>query len=277
MAAVLSLLSALMWGTADFLGGVTARKRSAVAIYLGSQAFGFVLLLAVALIRGDWHSPLGYLWWGIGLGITGLVAMIAFYRALALGPMGLVSPLVAVAVVVPVIVGFASGEIPSPMEIAGIVIAFIGVLLASGPEITGAESMKPLIYTGVAAVGFGLLYVGMAKGSETSPSMTMLTYRATSMVILLVALIISRSSGGITKADVPVLAAIGILDASANLLFGIASTLGMLSTTSVLSSLYPVVTAVLAAIVLRERLRPIQYAGVTVAMVGVVLLSAGGI
>lgn len=277
MAAVLSLLSALMWGTADFLGGVTARKRSAVAIYLGSQAFGFVLLLAVALIRGDWHSPLGYLWWGIGLGITGLVAMIAFYRALALGPMGLVSPLVAVAVVVPVIVGFASGEIPSPMEIAGIVIAFIGVLLASGPEITGAESMKPLIYTGVAAVGFGLLYVGMAKGSETSPSMTMLTYRATSMVILLVALIISRSSGGITKADVPVLAAIGILDASANLLFGIASTLGMLSTTSVLSSLYPVVTAVLAAIVLRERLRPIQYAGVTVAMAGVVLLSAGGI
>ena len=277
MAAVLAILSALMWGTADFLGGVTARRRSAVAIYLGSQAFGFVLLLTVALVRGDWHAPLGYVWWGIGLGISGLVAMIAFYRALALGPMGLVSPLVAIAVVVPVVVGFASGEVPSSMEIAGIVIAFIGVLLASGPEITGAESMKPLVYTGVAAVGFGLLYVGMAKGSETSPSMTMLTYRATSMVILLVALIVARRAGGITKADLPVLAAIGILDASANLLFGIASTLGMLSTTSVLSSLYPVVTAVLAAIVLRERLRPIQYVGVTVAMIGVVLLSAGGI
>ena len=277
MAAVLAILSALMWGTADFLGGVTARRRSAVAIYLGSQAFGFVLLLTVALVRGDWHAPLGYVWWGIGLGISGLVAMIAFYRALALGPMGLVSPLVAIAVVVPVVVGFASGEVPSSMEIAGIVIAFIGVLLASGPEITGAESMKPLVYTGVAAVGFGLLYVGMAKGSETSPSMTMLTYRATSMVILLVALIVARGAGGITKTDLPVLAAIGILDASANLLFGIASTLGMLSTTSVLSSLYPVATAVLAAIVLRERLRPIQYIGVTVAMIGVVLLSAGGI
>ena len=277
MAAVLAILSALMWGTADFLGGVTARRRSAVAIYLGSQAFGFVLLLTVALVRGDWHAPLGYVWWGIGLGISGLVAMIAFYRALALGPMGLVSPLVAIAVVVPVVVGFASGEVPSSMEIAGIVIAFIGVLLASGPEITGAESMKPLVYTGVAAVGFGLLYVGMSKGSETSPSMTMLTYRATSMVILLVALIVARRAGGITKADLPVLAAIGILDASANLLFGIASTLGMLSTTSVLSSLYPVATAVLAAIVLRERLRPIQYVGVTVAMIGVVLLSAGGI
>ncbi len=277
MAAVLAILSALMWGTADFLGGVTARRRSAVAIYLGSQAFGFVLLLTVALVRGDWHAPLGYVWWGIGLGISGLVAMIAFYRALALGPMGLVSPLVAIAVVVPVVVGFASGEVPSSMEIAGIVIAFIGVLLASGPEITGAESMKPLVYTGVAAVGFGLLYVGMAKGSETSPSMTMLTYRATSMVILLVALIVARGAGGITKTDLPVLAAIGILDASANLLFGIASTLGMLSTTSVLSSLYPVATAVLAAIVLRERLRPIQYVGVTVAMIGVVLLSAGGI
>lgn len=276
MAALLSLISALMWGTADFLGGVTARRRSAVAIYLGSQAFGFALLLTVALIRGDWHSPMGYFWWGVGLGFTGLISMISFYRALALGPMGLVSPLVAVAVVIPVIVGFASGEIPSAMEIAGIVVAFVGVLLASGPELTGAESMKPLLYTGVAAAGFGLLYVGMAKGSETSPTMTMLTYRATSMVILLIALLVVRGTGGVTKADIPVIAAIGILDASANLLFGIASTLGMLSTTSVISSLYPVATAVLAAIFLRERLRPIQYAGVTIAMVGVVLLSAGG-
>jgi len=179
--------------------------------------------------------------------------------------------------VLPVIVGFASGEAPSTMEITGIVIAFVGVLLASGPELTGAESVKPLAYTAVAAVGFGLLYVGMAKGSETNASMTMLTYRATSMVILLIALIVARGTGGVTKADLPVLAAIGILDATANLLFGIASTLGMLSTTSVLSSLYPVVTAVLAAIILRERLRPIQYVGVTIAMVGVVLLSAGGV
>jgi drug/metabolite transporter (DMT)-like permease len=219
---------------------------------------------------------MGYLGWGIGLGVTGLISMVAFYRALALGPMGLVSPLVAVAVVLPVIVGFLSGEVPNSMEIAGIIVAFVGVLLASGPELTGAESMKPLLYTGVAALGFGLLYVGMAKGSETNPTMTMLSYRTTSMVILLVALVIARSAGGLTKSDIPVLAAIGVLDASANLLFGIASTLGMLTTTSVLSSLYPVVTAVLAAFILRERLRPIQYFGVTVAMVGVVLLSAGG-
>ena len=276
MAAALALVSALMWGTADFLGGVATRRRSALAIYLGSQAFGFALLFTVVLIRGDWTAPLGYLWWGIGLGFTGLISMVAFYRALALGPMGLVSPLVAVAVVVPVIVGFVSGETPSTMEITGIAIAFVGVLLASGPELTGAESMKPLVYTGIAALGFGLLYVGMAKGSETSPSMTMLTYRATSMVILIVVLIAVRNTGGLTASDVPVLAAIGILDASANLLFGIASTLGMLSTTSVLSSLYPIATAVLAAVVLRERLRPVQYAGVTVAMIGVILLSAGG-
>jgi len=277
MAAVLSLLSAFMWGTADFLGGLTTRRRSAVAVYLGSQVFGFALLLAFALVRGDWHAPLGYLWWGIGLGIMGFISMIAFYRALAIGPMGLVSPLVAVAVVLPVIVGFLAGETPSAMEIAGIVVAFVGVLLASGPELSGAESMKPLLYTIVAAVGFGLLYIGMAKGSEISPSMTMLTFRSTSVVILLVLLAFTRSSGGITRTDLPVLAAIGIMDATANLLFGVASTLGLLATTSVLSSLYPVATAILAAIVLRERLRPIQYAGVTVAMVGVVLLTAGGV
>jgi len=276
MAALLSILSALMWGTADFLGGLTARRRSAVAVYLGSQVFGFLLLLSVALVRGDWHAPLGYLGWGIALGIIGFISMVAFYRALALGPMGLVSPLVAVAVVLPVVVGFVSGEAPSGLEIAGIVVAFLGVLLASGPELTGAESMKPLLYTLVAAFGFGMLYVGMAKGSEISPSMTMLSFRATSMVILVILVVATRDVGGVTSADLPVLAAIGILDATANLLFGFASTLGLLSTTSVLSSLYPVATAVLAAIVLRERLRPIQYAGVTIAMVGVVLLTAGG-
>ncbi len=276
MAAALSMLSALMWGSADFLGGLTSRRRPAVVVYLGSQVFGFLLLLTVVLVRGDWHSPLNYLWWGIGLGITGFISMIAFYRALALGPMGLVSPLVAVSVVIPVVVGFAQGESPSAAEIAGIVIAFVGVLLASGPELTGAESMKPLLYTVVAAIGFGLLYVGMAKGSETSPSMTMLTFRSTSIVILLVLMAATRSAGGVTRADLPVLAAIGVIDASANLLFGVASTMGMLSTTSVISSLYPVATAILAAVVLRERLRPIQYVGVTVAMVGVVLLSAAG-
>jgi drug/metabolite transporter (DMT)-like permease len=106
--------------------------------------------------------------------------------------------------------------------------------------------------------------------------MTMLTYRAVSVVILLIVLVVVRNSGGIERADIPVLAAIGILDATANLLFGFASTLGLLTTTSVLSSLYPVVTAVLAAVFLRERLRPIQYLGVSVAMVGVVLLTAGG-
>jgi drug/metabolite transporter (DMT)-like permease len=276
MAALLSLVSALMWGTADFLGGVTARRRSALALYLGSQAFGFLVLLVVVVIRGDWHAPLGYLGWGIGLGVAGLISMVAFYKALALGPMGLVSPLVAVAVVVPVVVGFLSGEQPNAMEIAGIAIAFVGVLLASGPELTGSGSMRPMLYTGIAALGFGFLYVGMAKGSQTSPSMTMLSYRTTSIVILLIVLAVARNTGGLTRGDVPVLAAIGALDATANLLFGIASTLGMLTTTSVLSSLYPVVTAILAAIFLRERLRPIQYAGVSVAMVGVVLLSAGG-
>lgn len=276
MAAVLSLISACMWGTADFLGGITTRRLPAVAVYLGSQVFGFLVLLLVVVIRGDWHAPLGYLGWGIALGLIGFVSMVAFYRALAIGPMGIVSPLVAVSIVIPVLVGIIGGEAPTSSEIVGIGIAFVGVLLASGPELSGAESMRPLAYTLVAAVGFGLLYVGMARGSEISPSMTMVTFRATSVLILLIVLAFARNLGGVTRADLPVLAAIGIVDATANLLFGIASTLGMLSTTSVLSSLYPVVTAVLAAFVLRERLRPIQYAGVTVAMIGVVLLTTGG-
>jgi drug/metabolite transporter (DMT)-like permease len=96
------------------------------------------------------------------------------------------------------------------------------------------------------------------------------------MVLVVIAVLVFRSKGGLTPRDLPVLAFVGLLDAAANVTYGVATTLGLLSTTAVLGSLYPVVTAILAAVVLKERLRPVQYAGVCVTMLGVVLVSAGG-
>ena len=274
MAAVLALLSSLMWGTSDFLGGVTSRRLPAVAVYGLSQCVGFVILVTRATASGGWGVDPSYWPWAAASSVLGLVGMLCFYSALAIGPMGLVSPLVSLSVIVPVAVALLGGEIPTALQTLGIIAAIGGILLASGPELSGAESMRPLLLALVAMLCFGGMFVTMAHGSAVDPLMTMTGMRVVTVGIFAVIAVVARSLGSPTKADVLPLVGIGVFDALANVLFGFATTMGFLATTSVLASLYPVVTAVLAAIVLRERLRAVQYVGVGVAMLGVVLISA---
>lgn len=275
MPALLALASSVMWGAADFIGGSTSRRRPAIAVYGLSQVVGLVALAMAATVSGSWADDARYWPWAIASAVLGIVGMVAFYRALALGPMGIVSPLVSLSVAVPLAVGLISGELPTGVQAAGIVIAVIGILLASGPELTGAESARPLMLAALAAVAFGGMYVFMAEGSAYSPVMTMTAMRITAVVLLALVLMRVRTLGGVTRRDMVPISAIGLLDASANVAFGIATTLGLLATVSVLGSLYPVVTAVLAALLLHERLRPVQYAGVAAAILGVVLIAAG--
>jgi drug/metabolite transporter (DMT)-like permease len=275
VAALLALVSSVMWGTADFLGGVLTRRLPVLAVYGLSQAVGFVVLVVAATVAGRWGADPGYWPWAIAASLLGLVAMLAFYQALAIGPMGIVSPLVSLSVLVPVAVALLRGEVPSSLQILGIIAAIVGILLASGPELSGAESARPLVLAGIAALGFGGMFVFMAEGSTHDPLMTMVGMRVTTMVIFAGVLVVTRSLGGATARDVGPIAAIGTFDAAANVLFGFATTLGLLATTAVLGDLYAVVTAILAAIFLRERLRAVQYAGVAAAIAGVLLISSG--
>lgn len=276
MAALLSVLSSLMWGTADFVGGVTSRRLPALAVYGLSQAVGFAVLVTIATVTGRWGGDPGYWPWAVAASLAGFAGMVAFYEALAIGPMGIVSPLVSASVIVPVVVALLAGEQPKAIQLVGILIAVVGILLASGPELSGAESARPLVLAGIAAVAFGAMTVFMARGSAVDPFMTMTGMRVTSVVLFAGILLVVRSFGGARPSDAPALAAIGVLDATANVLFGYATTLGLLATTAVLGSLYPVVTAILAAVFLRERLRAVQYAGVTAAIAGVLMIASGG-
>jgi drug/metabolite transporter (DMT)-like permease len=276
VAALLAVLSSLMWGTADFLGGVQSRRLPPLAVYGLSQFVGLLTLVAFATARGAWAADPGYWPWAIAASVVGMVAMLAFYEALAIGPMGIVSPLVSLSVLVPVAVALLRGETPASVQILGIIAAIVGILLASGPELSGAESARPLILAGVAAAGFGAMFVFMAEGSSHDPLMTMTGMRITTMVIFAVVLLRFRTLGGAGRADLVPLLAIGVLDAVANVLYGFATTMGLLATTSVLADLYPVVTAILAAMFLRERLKAVQYVGVAAAVVGVMMISAGG-
>ena len=276
VAALLALASSMMWGTADFLGGVLSRRLPPLAVYGISQMIGFVLLVALATARGGWAAPPDYWLWAIAGSLAGLVGMVAFYGALAIGPMGLISPFVSLSVLVPLGVGLLRGEAPGSVAMLGIVLAIVGILLASGPELSGAESARPLVLAGIATASFGAMFVFMAEGSARNPLMTMTGMRVTTAVIFVAVLLKVRNFGGARPRDLLPLAIIGVFDAAANVAFGYSTTLGLLSTTSVLGDLYPVMTAVLAAIILRERLRPVQYAGVAAALTGVLLISAGG-
>jgi drug/metabolite transporter (DMT)-like permease len=275
MPALLALMSSVMWGGADFLGGLTSRRLPSLAVYGLSQIAGLTVLVAFATARGGWAMNPAYWPWSIVSGLLGIVAMVTFYRALAMGPMGIVAPITALSVVVPVGFGLVRGESPSALQMLGILAAIAGVLLASGPELSSPESSRPLVLAALAALAFGCFYVTMAEGSKIDPLMTITGMRLTTVAVFAVILVKVRNIGGATRRDVVPLAAIGILDASAALLFAYATTMALLATTSVLGSLYPVVTAVLAAVVLRERLKAVQYVGVMIALSGVVMISSG--
>ena len=282
MAALLALTSSLLWGTADFLGGTLSRRVAPVAVVGASQAIAWAGLLPVVLLLGAADDPTGYLWWGIAAGVTGLIALIAFYAALAVGTMGVVAPVAATGVVVPVAIGLAAGERPSTLTLLGIVLAVAGVVLASGPEVRGIESgsarggWRALVLALIAAVGFGLVLVFVAEGAEASVGMTLLTQRSTSVLIMLAAFLTLRRVGGLRRADVPALVAIGLFDLGANATFALASTAGLLAVVAVPASLYPVVTVALARVFHNERLLRVQQVGVAAALVGIGMIAAGG-
>ena len=164
------------------------------------------------------------------------------------------------------------GQVPVAGQFFGILLALIGIVLASGPELSGASSARPVILAIGSAVGFGISLACIAGGSGSNVVMTMTTMRLTSVVVALGAVVVARSVGGITTRDVPMLALTGWFDVLANILFGVASGLALLPVVAVLGSLYPVATIVLAWRLHHERLAAVQYAGIAVALSGVALI-----
>jgi drug/metabolite transporter (DMT)-like permease len=204
--------------------------------------------------------------------VTGLAL---YYRALAIGTMGVVSPIAALGVVVPVAAGVAGGERPTALQVVGIAVALVGVVLASGPEIQGEAGWAPVLLAGGAAVLLGAALVAIARGSQTSVIMTMTTMRAVTVTLMAIVVLVLGWSVRVPGRDVPGLAAVGLMDVAANLAFGAASTLGLLSLVAVFGSLYPVATILLARFLDGERLRRIQKVGVVLALGGAAAISAG--
>ncbi|HEX7105113.1 MAG TPA: DMT family transporter [Acidothermaceae bacterium] len=284
MTAVLALLASLVWGCSDFVGGLVSRRVRPLVVVGAAHVIGLSALLVLAAATGEFSAGLGYLPWAVAAGGSGLVGLVAFYRALSIGTMGIVAPIAGTGAVVPVAVGLATGDSPSALQLAGIAVACVGVVLASGPEISGGDpaGRRPLILALVAAVGFGLVYVFIDGGSQHSVVMTLVLMRATSVTLVLcvgIFLLLKgfrpRGAAAPSRGELLAIGFVGLTDLAANGLYGLATRHGLVSVVSVLASLYPAVTVLLARVIERERMRRIQGVGVLFALFGVVLLGAG--
>jgi drug/metabolite transporter (DMT)-like permease len=279
MASALALLSSLLWGSADYAGGILSKKFPAIAVLAVSQAIGFLTGASLVLISGAWHAEAfgssGYFFPGIIAGISGFLGLISLYAGLSTGRMGVVSPISALSALIPLSYALiVKGDDLSLILSVGVVFAMLGGFLASGPEVSQGLPLKPVLLALSAAFFFGVALVCMAMGSESSALMTMTTMRTTTLLIGFGLFIKFRNIGGLGKSQIPVLVFIGVADFAANLLLGVATTKGLVSLAMVLGALYPIATAVLAYIFLNERLHRVQYFGIVFAVVGVSLISA---
>ncbi len=276
---VLALLSSVLWGTADYLGGNLTKRFKAIAVTGVSQAFGLVFGLILVFSSHSFQSPNlswdGYFLPAVGAGIAGFLGLVSFYSGLATGRMGVVSPISTLSAVIPLSVAFISGERATSIQIMGMCIAIFGAFCASGPDIVKGLPLKPLLFGLGAALGFGIALTFMAQGAKTNSLLTMTSMRVASVGVCILIALKARTIGGFKYNDLKLLMAVGVIDFLANLLLGVATTKGLVSVAMVLGSLFPIVTALLAYKFLQERLHRIQYAGIFFAVSGVALISLG--
>lgn len=285
MAAVLALLSAVVYGTGDFLGGLAARRLPPPAVALRTAAVGLAGLLVIAPLIAAPDIRQHDLAMGVLGGIVGGVGILLLYRGLALGTMSVVAPVTAVlAAAIPVAAGLLDGERPPVLALIGVPVALVAIaLLSRDPDEDGsaeATSAGVLLTAMGAGLGFGLFFVTLDAVGDDAGLWPLVAGRGASVVMFgLLAAAVSRvrvGDGTARRGRLPwLLVACGLCDAAANALFLLATQRGLLTLVAVLGSLYPASTVALATTVAGERLARPQVAGVALALGAVVLIAAG--
>ena len=277
-AALLALGASLSWGVGDFLGGVKARVLPSLMVLAASQPFGLAALGIAVAVRGT-GIPGDEVAWSALAAVAGTVGLFAFYRGMAAGAISIVAPIAALAAGIPVIWGVAvSGDHVSGLQAVGFVAAVGGSVAASlelRPE--RAQVAAGVGWAVLAMLAFGAYFVPMHAASTQDWLWPAFLFRCTSVTLVWSVVLIRRVRPTGLRPHLAALIAIGFLDTGGNALFAAASSAhGLLSVVSVLASLYPVVTVLLARLVLGERVQRTQDAGILLVLVGVVLITAGG-
>lgn len=293
MVAFYALVSALLYGSADFLGGAAARRAHVLSVLVISAAAGLLVVLAAAVVSGQRAGAAG-LGWGLCAGAVGGTGLIVFYSGLAAGPMSVVAPISAlVSTVLPVAVALAGGERPGPAVYVGggLCLAAI-VLVSSGRSAApaGSGSARPgdqaagergrglaIAYGIMSGASFGIFFLFMRYGGESGALWPVAAARLAGLAVILIVAAAARKAPLSWRAgSVPFLTAVaaGVLDSSANVSYVLATRQGLFGLAVVLVALYPGVTVLLARVLLGERLRWAQHAGLAIAAVGVALVTS---
>ena len=275
-AIVLALSASLSWGLADFFGPLQGRTLGALRALVWVQLGGLAGIAVIVAVR--WagpHNAAALL--AIPAAVSGTLGLFAYYRGIAVGAISIVAPIAGVSAVVPVIVGILSGESPSAWQLAGIACALVGVFLAAWEP--GSERETRLAagvgLAALAAIGFGGYFPFMHAAGNADYWWASLIFRLASTSVILLVLAVRRPNVAVSTRVLPWLLLIGFGDMFGNLLYAAASTSGLVSVTSVLASLYPIVTVVLARAILSERVARTQEAGIGLTLAGVLLISIG--
>ncbi|MGH2631673.1 MAG: EamA family transporter [Actinomycetota bacterium] len=277
----LALASGLTWGSADFVGGLMSRRLPTAVVMVVSQGTGLILTAGLVIALGEPRPEARFLVAGALGGLAGAIGLASLYRGLAVGRMSIVAPVAALSGVVPVVVGFLQGERPAALQLVGMVVAGAGVLLAvrssepAGTTTDGGRT-RGVGLALLAALFLGLFVTSLDTAGEASPLWASLMIRVVSVPLFIVAAVVTaRNARHPTVPEAGILAGVGALDNGANVMFALAAREGLLTLVSVLGSLYPVTTVLLARWFLHERLARWQVAGVAAAFVGVALIAAG--
>lgn len=283
MSVVLALGAAVVFGSADFLGGLASRRRAALAVALGTQVAGFVaLVIALPLLPSATVAPRDLLLGAVG-GLFGSSGVVLLFRCLARGPMSVVAPVAALtASVVPILAGVVQGERPGAAAVLGIAVALVAVVLITreGDDVSvageRARAGVEVVLTALAAGAlFGLFFVCLHGTGDDAGLYPLLGARLASLPFLAV-LVTARGEGlreAFTGRGLPIVVVSGVLDMAANVLYLVALRHGLLAVVSALTGLYPAATVVLAQTVLDERMRRTQVAGLAVAAVAATLVA----
>lgn len=248
-----------------------------LAVLTVSQSAGLVFALLLLPVLGADPLSAGEIALAAGAGAAAIGGLGAFYRGLARGTMSIVAPIAALGVVVPVVVGLIAGEAPGSLAFVGLIIAIAGVVVLSyeeDPEHRGA-SRESIVLALIAALGFGGFFTMLDFVATDDPGWVIMFARLGGVAVIIIAVLIARTSYEGVAAAVPILILVGAFDITANTLFAIAATKGLLPVVAVGGSMYPAFTIALAHGVLGERLIRVQKFGVVAALLGVVMIAAG--
>jgi drug/metabolite transporter (DMT)-like permease len=262
-----------MWGATDFVGGRLVRRHPVATISALTHSAGFVGLgLAVAIV--GFHGRAFLL--GLTAGAFGAVSLYTFYKAMSLGTMSIVSPVLSLGSVLAFALAVAAGERPTSLAVGGALVALAGAILASlGEHASGGDRRRALGWAFTSPVALGFYLYLLARGANEGGSISAVFGARAMSSLLLVALALAlRAPFRVGRKGLGTVVAVGACGSTALVLFGYAASLGLISIATILASLYPIVTVLLAHHFLGERLRGFQLAGVALALGGVALVTA---